>query len=479
MVFFPNYDELDKLGAYIQKIEQDNPNIGICKIVSPQMWYQREYNLENIKLNVDPSQQVTSGISGAYNVTYLEEKKVSLQKFAADAMTTNEYTENLKDKESLFWRSLGKGVSPYYAADIEGSLFTGQEHNNTKAGKRGWTMDGALSDMLRLIPNIVPGVNTTMLYIGTWKTMFAFHVEDQDLYSINYLHTGAPKSWYSIQPSDRNRLESLAEGYFANELRACKEYLRHKTKLFSPKLLQSCGLSYDTVVQRPGEFVVTFPGAYHAGFNHNFNIAEATNFATPRWLQTVARKAKRCVCRPHSVFVDPDELEHLVRLEQQRLEGGSGANAVESSSSYCSPERINTNSESVSFKRNNKRSAKKRKRQEGSTYQKGPVAVSNKKQQRQVLTTIEGFIFYLSYSYVITISGPNSCSSGRSCNGLGRRAAGASEGTGGKSGVACAAGRRCPGNIHHNCARRQSRKTACEGRMWSCSHMNSYMGWLM
>ena len=38
-------------------------------------------------------------------------------------------------------------------------------------------------------------------------------------------------------------------------------------------------------MQRPGEFVVTFPEGYHAGFSTGHNIAEAVNFTSPSWLE--------------------------------------------------------------------------------------------------------------------------------------------------------------------------------------------------
>ncbi|TYZ61720.1 hypothetical protein PybrP1_008333 [[Pythium] brassicae (nom. inval.)] len=113
-----------------------------------------------------------------------------------------------------------------------------------------------------------------MLYFGMWRTMFAFHTEDMDLYSINYVHTGKPKFWYAVPPQSgekkkkrTSQLERAAQSMFPEKHHACSQFMRHKTSLIAPSRLKEFGVPFYKAFQKPGEFVITFPTTYHQGFN--------------------------------------------------------------------------------------------------------------------------------------------------------------------------------------------------------------------
>ncbi|KAF9292416.1 Lysine-specific demethylase 4B [Mortierella alpina] len=209
-----------------------------------------------------------------------------------------DYTvEYCKEVERNYWRNL-TFVQPMYGADMSGSLF---DERTTS-----WNTQ-CLGDLLSKIDQNLPGVNTPYLYFGMWKATFAWHVEDMDLYSINYLHFGAPKQWYCIRPENSSRFECIAQGIFSSDYKNCPQFLRHKTYLLSPSKLATDGVPVNRLVQHEGEFVLTFPFAYHSGYNLGFNCAESINFALNDWIP-IGRKAESCKCINDSVQIDVEAI---------------------------------------------------------------------------------------------------------------------------------------------------------------------------
>ncbi|KAF8576317.1 hypothetical protein K439DRAFT_676101 [Ramaria rubella] len=231
-------------------------------------------------------------------------------------MTAADYTpEFCRVLERLYWRNCSLGRAPWYGADMKGSLFTDETKH--------WNVAELPSVLTRLLgsDSKISGVNTPYLYFGMWRATFAWHVEDMDLFSINYIHFGSPKHWYAVPQGRAQALETTMKGYFPTDNTTCPQFLRHKSFLASPTLLSQSSVRPNVLVQHAGEFVVTFPRGYHAGFNLGFNCAESVNFALESWIE-LGLRAAFCACEADSVRIDVRGL-----IEAREREKNTGAQA--------------------------------------------------------------------------------------------------------------------------------------------------------
>ncbi|XP_071472992.1 lysine-specific demethylase 4D-like [Marmota flaviventris] len=317
MTFHPTMEEFSDFNNYIAYMESQGAHrAGLAKVIPPKEWRARQsYDDVSDILIATPLQQVVSGKAGMFTQYHKKKKAMTVREYHLLADSEKYRTPlhlNFEDLERKYWKNRLYD-SPIYGADISGSLFD----ENTKE----WNL-GHLGTILDLLEQecgvVIEGVNTPYLYFGMWKATFAWHTEDMDLYSINYLHFGEPKTWYAVPPEHGQRLERLARDLFPGSSQCCEAFLRHKVALISPTVLHENGIPFNSVTQEAGEFMVTFPYGYHAGFNHGFNCAEAINFATPRWID-YGKVASQCSCGKFRVSFSMDPFVRILQPERYEL----------------------------------------------------------------------------------------------------------------------------------------------------------------
>ncbi|XP_058025983.1 lysine-specific demethylase 4C isoform X1 [Ahaetulla prasina] len=304
MTFQPTMDEFKDFNKYLAYMESKGAHrAGLAKVIPPKGWKPRKSydDIDDLMIPA-PIQQMVTGQSGLFTQYNIQKKPMTVKEFRQLANSDKYCTPrhlDFEDLERKYWKNL-TFVAPIYGADINGSIYN-EDVNE-------WNI-AHLNTILDIVEEdcgiSIEGVNTPYLYFGMWKTTFAWHTEDMDLYSINYLHFGEPKSWYAIPPEHGKRLERLAQGFFPSSSQGCDAFLRHKMTLISPSILKKYGIPFNKITQEAGEFMITFPYGYHAGYNHGFNCAESTNFATIRWID-YGKIAKLCTCRKDMVTISMD-----------------------------------------------------------------------------------------------------------------------------------------------------------------------------
>lgn len=304
--FRPTWEEFKDFNKYVQYMESKGAHkAGLAKVIPPPEWVPRKsgYDLEQLDVTIpSPICQVVTGKQGLFQQINIQKKSMTVKQFAVMANSAKYCTpkhSSFEDLERKYWKNVTY-VAPIYGADVNGSI--------TDTDVKEWNINhlGTILDFVNSDYGIeIDGVNTAYLYFGMWKTTFAWHTEDMDLYSINYLHFGDPKTWYCIPPEHGKRFERIAAGFFPTSAKTCQAFLRHKMTLISPQILKQYSVPVNKITQECGEIMITFPYGYHAGFNHGFNCAESTNFAAPRWVE-YGKRATQCTCSNDMVKISMD-----------------------------------------------------------------------------------------------------------------------------------------------------------------------------
>ncbi|WRT65018.1 uncharacterized protein IL334_001959 [Kwoniella shivajii] len=199
------------------------------------------------------------------------------------------------DVEREFWRlteSQSDTVDVEYGADVHSTTHgsagpTMETHPLDSYAADGWNLNNMpiLPDsLLRYIRSDISGMTVPWIYLGMMFSTFCWHNEDHYTYSVNYMYWGETKTWYGIPGSDAEKFEQAMKSEAPELFEQQPGLLFQLVTMMNPGRVKEAGVKVVACDQRPNEFVITFPKAYHCGFNHGINMNEAVNFALPDWL---------------------------------------------------------------------------------------------------------------------------------------------------------------------------------------------------
>ncbi|XP_071438879.1 lysine-specific demethylase 5A isoform X2 [Hetaerina americana] len=237
--------------------------------------------------------------------------------------------------EREFWKlvsSIDHDVTVLYGADLHtmdlGSGFPTVNHESLIAHEKEYVLSGwNLNNMPILQRSVLSHINANIsgmkvpwMYVGMCFSTFCWHNEDHWSYSINYLHWGEPKTWYGVPGEYAEAFEATMKEAAPELFDSQPDLLHQLVTIMNPNVFILKGIPVFRTDQHAGEFVITFPRAYHAGFNQGYNFAEAVNFAPADWLEMgrlcISHYAK---CRRFCVF-SHDEVVSRMAFRAETLD---------------------------------------------------------------------------------------------------------------------------------------------------------------
>ncbi|KAK3030867.1 hypothetical protein RJ639_037324, partial [Escallonia herrerae] len=287
-VFHPTFEEFEDALDYIARIRPAAEAYGICRIVPPPSWkppcpLKDKSKWEQAKFSTRLQQ-----------VDLLQNREPMRKKRGRKRKRRNYSKMGTNDNDEKFGFQSG---SDFTFEDFQKFASNFKEHYfGLKDASEDAILDGT-EQRKRCEPSI-EDIEGEYWRIIEQPTDEVEHVEDHHLYSLNYLHWGDPKIWYGVPGSHASSLENAMKKHMPDLFREQSDLLHQLVTQLSPSILKSEGVPLYRAVQNSGEFILTFPRAYHCGFNCGFNCAEAVNVAPIDWLEH-GQSAVELYCKQH------------------------------------------------------------------------------------------------------------------------------------------------------------------------------------
>ncbi|KAJ1404016.1 Zinc finger, C5HC2-type [Sesbania bispinosa] len=309
-VFYPTEEEFQDTLKYISSIRARAEPYGICRIVPPSSWKppcplkEKSRKMSRIQSNMKRKRKsctrmgVDNGTRTGPNAVFCEAERFGFEPGPEFTLETfQRYADDFKAKyfrnENVSHLSANttilNGTSEPSVENIEGEYWRMVENPTEEIEVLYGGADLETGVFGSGFPSKFSHVGSashehSMVVYRNVLFLFCWHVEDHHLYSLNYMHWGAPKMWYGVPGKDACKLEEAMRKHLPELFEEQPDLLHKLVTQLSPSILKSKGVPVYRCVQNPGEFVLTFPRAYHSGFNCGFNCAEAVNVAPVDWL---------------------------------------------------------------------------------------------------------------------------------------------------------------------------------------------------
>ncbi|KAM9384941.1 protein Jumonji isoform 2-T2 [Pholidichthys leucotaenia] len=269
-------------------------------------------------------------LSDQYKCIY-KGKSVSLTNFFRIARNTMTMCFNKEpgaaEVEQEYWRIVEQRDS--HVAVHCGKVDTSTHGSGFPTGKsepfakHGWNLTVLPNNSGSILRHLgaVPGVTIPWLNIGMVFSTSCWSRDQNRLPYIDYLHTGADCIWYSVPAEEKAKLDKVVHTLLQANGTPGLEMLE-KNIMISPEVLCREGIKVYRTVQRSGQFVVCFPGAFVSKVCCGYSVSETVHFATPHWMNLGYQAAKdlkcRCIAKPFSM----EKLLYQIATAESKRDNG-------------------------------------------------------------------------------------------------------------------------------------------------------------